>query len=139
MTEFSRELLSEKLAQCSEALVDLKRYQAIGTLEYLRAHPDVFYAVCYRFISTIEALFDAGQIVLANVGSRAASESEISTLLEREKIIPYELATRFANMYGFRNRLVHAYGTLDDAKVATYLAEHLVDIDRLLVTFQKTA
>lgn len=132
MTEFSEELLKEKLAQCSQALIDLRRYQAIGAIEYLRAHPDVYYAVCYRFISAIEALFDAGQIVLASRGTRAASEGDIPALLAREKIISDDLASRFATMYGFRNRLVHAYGTLDDEKVARYLADNLADIEALL-------
>ena len=39
-------------------------------------------------------------------------------------------------MYGFRNRLVHAYGSLDDAKVVEYLARHLEDIERLLATME---
>ena len=138
MTEFSQEFLKEKIAQCAKALEDLKRYQKIGTLEYLRAHSDIYYAVCYRFVSAIEALFDASQIVLASRGQRATSEREIAILLAREKIISDDLASRFATTYGFRNRLVHAYGTLDDAKVAEYLAKHLVDIEELLSLFQKT-
>jgi len=136
MTEFSRELLNEKLAQCAQALTDLRRYKEVGTLEYLRTHPDIYYAVCYRFISVIESLLDAGQIVLASRGVRAVNEGEIAALLAREKMIPQDLATRCASMYGFRNRLVHAYGTLDDAKVAEYLADHLRDVEELLAIFQ---
>lgn len=137
MTTSSRELLNEKIAQCAKALADLQRYQEIGTLEYLRAHSDTYYAVCYRFVGVIEALFDAAQVVLSSRGQRATGESDISTLLAREKIISDDLAKRFSSMYGFRNRLVHAYGTLDDAKVAEYLAKHLGDIEDLLALFQK--
>ena len=137
MTEFSKELLNEKLAQSYQALTDLKRYQSVGTLNYLRANPDIYYAVCFRFVGAIEALFDVGQIVLASSGLRATSEGEIPTLLARKNIIGDDLATRFTTMYGFRNRLVHAYGTLDDEKVAAYLADHLGDIEKLLALFQK--
>ena len=132
MTDYSKELLNEKLAQCARALSDLKRYQKDGTLEYLRAHPDIYYAVCYRFIGLIEALFDVGQILLASRGLRAASELDIPVLLGKELIISTELMSRFSAMYGFRNRLVHAYGTLDDEKVAEYLAKNLDDITAVL-------
>ena len=132
MTELTKELLAEKIAQCTEALADLKKYQAVGTLEYLRANPDTYYAVCYRFISAIEGLFDIGQYILTDRGQRADSQREIPALLVREKIITDEVASRFALMYGFRNRLVHAYGTLDDAKVADYLANHLTDMGHIL-------
>lgn len=137
MTKLSQELLNEKIAQCAKALADLQRYQETGTLAYLRAHPDIYYAVCYRFVGVIEALFDAAQIVLSSRGQRAAGEGDISTLLAREKIISDDLAGRFSTMYGFRNRLVHAYGTLDDTKVAEYLAEHLGDVGELMSIFQK--
>lgn len=139
MTEFSRELLTEKLARCAEALADLKRYQDVGTLDYLREHQDIYYAVCYRFISVIEALFDAGQIILASHGLHATSDADIPVLLGRKKIIADDLTNRFTNMYGFRNRLVHAYGTLDDAKVAEYLQQHLIDIEDLLKIFRGAA
>lgn len=137
MSEFSKDLLNEKLVQCAQSLADLKRYQREGTLEYLRANPDIYYAVCYRFIGVIEALFDAGQIILASRRVRATSEGEIPALLAKESVIADALAHRFTEMYGFRNRLVHAYGTLDDMKVAEYLAKRLGDIEELLGVFQK--
>jgi len=132
MTEFSKDLLQQKLAQCAQALALLTRAREIGSVEYFRKNPDVYHAVCYRFVTSIEALFDIGQILLANRGLHVTSERDIGALLAREKVISDDLASRFAAMYGFRNRLVHAYGTLDDAKVAEYLAHHLDDIGSLL-------
>lgn len=35
-------------------------------------------------------------------------------------------------MIGFRNRLIHAYPNMDDAKVAMYLQENLRDFDTFL-------
>ena len=137
MTDIARELMVEKITQCAEAHADLKKYQSDGTLEYLRSHPETYYAVCYRFIAAIESLFDIGQFVLSDRDLRAGSQREIPALLVREKITSDDLAGRFVNMYGFRNRLVHAYGTLDDVKVATYLAERLGDIEEVLTIFQK--
>ena len=132
MTEFSKDLLQQKLAQCAQALALLTQTREIGSVEYFRKNPDVYHAVCYRFVTSIEALFDIGQILLASRGLHATSERDIGALLAREKVISDDLASRFAAMYGFRNRLVHAYGTLDDAKVAEYLAHHLDDIGSLL-------
>ena len=138
MTEFSKDLLQQKLAQCAQALALLTRAREIGSVEYFRKNPDVYHAVCYRFVTSIEALFDIGQILLANRGLHATSERDIGALLAREKVISDDLASRFAAMYGFRNRLVHAYGTLDDAKVAEYLAHHLDDIESLLKIAKRT-
>lgn len=138
MTEFAKEQLAEKIAQCAEALADLRNYQLIGTLAYLRAHPDTYYAVCFRFIAAIESLFDIGQYLLTSKNVRAESQREIPSLLAREGMIDEALARRFTAMYGFRNRLVHAYGTLDDAKVAEFLAKNLVDITGVLKVARNT-
>lgn len=137
MTELARELRLEKVAQCVGALGDLKSYQQVGTLDYLRAHPDTYYAICYRFIAAIEALFDVGQFVLAERGLRADSHREIPPLLARQKLLTDDVANKFVRMYGFRNRLVHAYGSLDDAKVVEYLHDHLVDIEQILTTIKE--
>ncbi len=134
MTEFARGQLAEKITQCAEALADLQKYQAVGSLEYLRAHPDTYYAVCFRFISAIESLFDVGQYILSDRDVRAETQREIPALLARKGVIDEGIAQRFANMYGFRNRLVHAYGTLDDAKVADFLKNNLGDIVQILAT-----
>ena len=134
MINYARDQIEEKITQCGEALTDLKRYQKEGsTITYLRAHPDTYFAVCYRFIGAIESLFDVAKYLLSDRGARAKGQGDIPALLEREQMISKELAERLVSMYGFRNRLVHAYGTLDDAKVAEYLAEHLNDIEEMLV------
>ena len=138
MTEFSKDLLQQKLAQCAQALALLTQTREIGSVEYFRKNPDVYHAVCYRFVTGIEALFDIGQILLASRGLHATSERDIGALLAREKVISDDLADRFSAMYGFRNRLVHAYGTLDDAKVAEFLSNRLDDISSLLDIAKKS-
>jgi len=138
MTEFAKEQLAEKIAQCAEALADLRNYRKVGSLEYVRAHPDTYYAICFRFIGAIESLFDIGQYLLTAKGARAESQRDIPALLAKEGVIDELLSKRFITMYGFRNRLVHAYGTLDDAKVAEYLAHHLDDIESLLKIAKRT-
>ena len=137
MTELAKELIKEKIAQCAEALLDLQKYQKVGTIDYLRAHPDTYYAVCYRFIGAIESLFDIGQFLLASKEVRAESQRDIPARMAQAGMIDAALAEQFITMYGFRNRLVHAYGSLDDAKVTEYLADHLVDIETLLRVAQK--
>ena len=138
MTEFAKEQLAEKVAQGADALADLQNYRSVGTLDYLRANPDTYYAVCFRFISAIESLFDIGQYLLNEKGARAESQRDIPTLLAREGVISEPLSKQFTTMYGFRNRLVHAYGTLDDAKVAEFLSNRLDDISSLLEIAKKS-
>jgi uncharacterized protein YutE (UPF0331/DUF86 family) len=137
MSPLTQDLIAEKIAQCSEALADLQKYREIATIDYVRSDPDTYYAICYRFISAIESLFDIGQYMLAAQGMRADSQREVPTLLARNNLMDTPLSERFTHMYGFRNRLVHAYGTLDDAKVVEYLQEHLDDIRHVLSTAKK--
>lgn len=136
MTEFSKDVVLKKLAQCAEALDFLKQDRDVGTLEAFRSDPRLYHSVCFRFVTVIEAVFDVGQIVLANKGKHATGEEKIGTLLAREGFISDDVAGTMASMYGFRNRLVHAYGTLDDAKVAEYLQKRLGDIEELLKVFR---
>ncbi len=137
MTEIAKRLLDQKLAQCSETFQLLKQDQKMATLEGFRKDPNLYHAVCFRFVTVIEALFDAGQIILTDNGLHATGEDSIATLLARINIVSKDLADRFGRMYGFRNRLVHAYGTLDDAKVAEFLQVYLKDVEELLETFKR--
>lgn len=137
MSSLEQEQVAEKIAQCRDALGDLERYRSAHSLESLRADPDAYFAVCYRFVSAIESLFDLGAYALARQGVRAETQREVAVLLGRENIIDSALADRFAAMYGFRNRLVHAYGTLSDERVAEALAHRLEDIRALLHSFEK--
>lgn len=132
MDVFSQDLFDEKVAQVADAFSDLKKYRTEATLERVRNDPELYYAVCYRFLTGIEALFDVGQYVLDEKGVRADSQREIPPLLVREGLIPDDIGARFSAMYGFRNRLAHAYGTLDDEKVIAYLTGHLNDIEHIL-------
>jgi len=83
MTEFAKEQLAEKVAQCADALADLQNYRSVGTLDYLRANPDTYYAVCFRFISAIESLFDIGQYLLNEKGARREPARHSDTSRER--------------------------------------------------------
>ena len=69
MTEFSRDLLHQKLTQYVETLELLKQDREIGTLQAFRQDPRLYHSVCFRFITVIEALFDIGQVVLASRGT----------------------------------------------------------------------
>ena len=74
--------------------------------------------------------------MLASRNLHAGSEGAIASILVREKVLIESVGAHFATMYGFRNRLVHAYGTLDDEKVADYVDKHLSYIDELLTVFK---
>lgn len=136
MTDFSKGVLARKFAQCAETLNLLKEDRKIGSLEAFRKDAHLYHSVCFRFVTVIEALFGAGQVVLSERGKHATGEESIGALLAREGVISEKTAKRLEHMYGFRNRLVHAYGTLDDAKVAEYLEKHLNDIEEVLAALK---
>jgi uncharacterized protein YutE (UPF0331/DUF86 family) len=132
MTQIQKDTLRAKIILAKEALADLVTYRATATVEHFRAVPTDYYAVCYRLIGAIEALYDIGQHLLLNAGTRATSQAEIPELLASRNIIPADLSVRLKDMYGFRNRLVHGYKTLNDERVSEVMQNNLGDIEAVV-------
>jgi len=57
--------------------------------------------------------------------------AETFTLLERQEVIPPELADRLRRMSGFRNVAIHEYATIDPAIVKAIVEEHVDDLRTL--------
>jgi len=139
MMEYSEQIVRQKIAQCTEAFNFLKEDQKIATLEAFREDARLYHSVCFRFVTVIEALFEVAQVVLAEKGKFATGEESMGEFLARQRIITATQAEDMRQMYGFRNRLVHAYGTLDDNKVLDYLHDNLGDIEELFKVLKEFA
>jgi len=71
----------------------------------------------------IECAIDVGaHIIASDTRRRAESYREIFRILEEEGVIEPELAAELLPAAALRNRLVHAYDTVDDALVHGMLA-----------------
>lgn len=87
---------------------------------------------CERLLQiSIETVIDICNILVSNLKLGLPSDEEdIFLRLEKKKVITNDMAGILSDMKGFRNILVHRYGTIDDELVFEMLANKLEDFDR---------
>lgn len=79
---------------------------------------------------SIESLLDTVSIIISSLKlGIPQSEDSLIKLLEDGKVIPVSLGKKLIQMKGFRNILVHRYGSVDDFKAYAYLTEELGDFE----------
>lgn len=115
-------------------LAALARYH--GRLRELRALPveeyvsDHAYAGRYLVQAAAQLCIDLANHVIASEGWRVPSDyRDTFTVLEEQDVIDAGLAERMRRLTGLRNRLVHLYEEVDDARVHAALAAGLADLD----------
>ncbi len=128
-------------AKLDQLLSNLKRY--LGTLHALAATPrDVFLAdsdklgnAKYHLVIAIECCIDVANHVIASENFRFPKDNADSfSVLSEQGILEVGDAEALRAMSRFRNRLVHMYWEVDDARVYQYLNESLGDIGRFVMT-----
>ncbi|MGH3680445.1 MAG: type VII toxin-antitoxin system HepT family RNase toxin [Natronosporangium sp.] len=114
----------------SGVLADLARLRALATTADLVGQPDQLDAVKYRFVTAIEGCIGIAHHITASEGW-AAPDSNAAAVrgMAEHAIIDRGLANTVASAAGFRNLLVHQYGTIDDTSVVEFLGQ-LDELDR---------
>ena len=89
---------------------------------------------CERaFQLSCETLLDICNLIIAGKGFGLPKNSKNSMeKLADHGIITKDLAVRLSEMVGFRNLLVHKYGTVDDSMAFNYLSGELEDFYEFL-------
>mgnify|MGYP005813798033 CR=1 FL=1 len=96
--------------------------------EAFLAHPDRIGNAKYHFVIAIECCIDIANHIIASENFRFPKDNaDSSTVLIEEGVLPQALRESFRDMARFRNRLVHIYWEVDDARVYDYLQTALVD------------
>jgi uncharacterized protein YutE (UPF0331/DUF86 family) len=87
---------------------------------------------CERLLQiAIESVLDICNILISGLKlGLPSTEEEIFQKLESKKIISHRMAEILNEMKGFRNILVHKYGTVNDELVFENLSEKLEDFDK---------
>jgi uncharacterized protein YutE (UPF0331/DUF86 family) len=87
---------------------------------------------CERLLQiSIESVLDICHILVTGLKLGVPSdEDDVFYKMKKEKIIDPELHELLQGMKGFRNILVHKYGTVDDELVFEMLTERLSDFER---------
>ena len=77
-------------------------------------------------------LIDVGSHVVSALGLGAPETSlDLLARLERAGRLPPGAAARFGKMFSFRNRVVHLYDRVDDARVYEIVTQDLGDLEEL--------
>jgi uncharacterized protein YutE (UPF0331/DUF86 family) len=80
----------------------------------------------------VQAAIDLAAHVVSTEGyGMPGTLAETFTLLERQEVIPPELAERLRRMSGFRNIAIHEYATIDPEIVRSIVDDHLDDLREL--------
>lgn len=118
------------LERLDAEIADLRRLAALDAEEVL-GDTDRLKSVKYGFVVAIEVCVDVGNHVIASEGYRAPRDygDVFAVLAEHGHLLDDDVPTYIA-MAGFRNLLVHAYATVDDARVIDILRTRLDDLAR---------
>ena len=128
----SPEQIQHKLALLAEAISKLRQLPQSSLAEF-RSDPRNLDAALRRLQVAIQILIDVGSHVVAQLGLGAPDTSrDLLDRLEAAGRLPPGSAARFGRMFAFRNRVVHLYDRVDDARVFEILTTHRADLPRVL-------
>ena len=121
-------------ATLASMLSNLRRYVVVleglaaGPKEAFLAHPDRIGNAKYHFVIAIECCIDLANHIIASENFRFPKDNADSfAVLIEEGVLPETLRESLRGMARFRNRLVHIYWEVDDARVYEYLQTVLGD------------
>ncbi len=125
-----RSRLDPILANLRAHILDLERLARIPQPEFL-ANPDQIGSAKYRFVVAIECCIDIANHIIASEDLRFPRDNADSfVVLAESGIVAETLREPLRAMAKFRNRLVHLYWDIDDARIWGYLQESLDDLRR---------
>jgi uncharacterized protein YutE (UPF0331/DUF86 family) len=119
--------IHQRLEQLAGYLRELRRLRDLPIAEYLRHE---VYSGRYLVQVAAQTCIDLASHVIASEGWRAPRDfGDTFTVLQEHGVIDQALAGRLRGLAGLRNRLVHVYDEIDDARVHEALAVGLPDLD----------
>jgi uncharacterized protein YutE (UPF0331/DUF86 family) len=139
-TGVNLKVVGQRLELVAQALEDLRALPA-ATPENFRQDRRNAPAAESHLRRAIEALFDIARHLLAKglgIGQleyRAVARQA----LEKGFIEDHELAARFVQMAGFRNRLVHHYEEVTVGELYEVVRDHLTDLEALADELRRAA
>ena len=124
-------------AKLDQMLFNLRRYlhvlrelAGVPPDEFL-ANPDKVGNAKYHLVIAIQCCVDIANHVIASENYRFPRDNADSfSVLVDHGVLPAESRDALRAMARFRNRLVHLYWDVEDARVHAYLQEELGDLER---------
>ena len=109
------------------------------TFEEFHSNPDHFPIAFYDLHRSLEAVMNIGSHILSRIpGARPSSYKDIPRLLEKNKVIPGEFAGgQLTKMAGYRNRMVHFYGEINEEEIYNIIQQELNDFDSFIIFIER--
>jgi uncharacterized protein YutE (UPF0331/DUF86 family) len=130
---FNLSLVTDRAQTARSSLARLRQLGALSLAEF-RALPDGYAVAEHHLRRALQALLDLGRHVAVKSGwGNPSNYREILDLLERNGVMPTELAEKGRGLAGYRNRLVHEYAIVTEDELWGILKTRLPDLDELLL------
>ena len=124
----SLEKIFEKFSLLDEYLELLKKIAKTPRDKFLKDKILIGSAKYYLQVS-IECCLDVANHIIAAERFRVPRDyADSFKVIEEQALVPEDLGKRLQQMAKFRNRLVHLYGTIDDANVHKYINKDVKDL-----------
>lgn len=121
--------LDQMLSNLRGYLQVLKELAAVPKQAFL-ANRDKIGNAKYHFVIAIECCIDVANHIIASEGYRIPKDNADSlVVLVEEGVLSASKEESYRAMAAFRNRLVHLYWDVDDARVYDYLEDSLDDME----------
>ena len=128
MIVVSLEKIFEKFSLLDEYLELLKKIAKTPRDKFLKDKILIGSAKYYLQVS-IECCLDVANHIIAAERFRVPRDyADSFKVIEEQALVPEDLGKRLQQMAKFRNRLVHLYGTIDDANVHKYINKDVKDL-----------
>lgn len=126
------ERIARRFQLIRENLARLEELKKLSESEFLSDFRNVE-AAKHLLQTSIEALIDVSIQVLATLKEPLPEHhAQVFESLSRHGIVPTRRIETYRKMVGFRNRVVHLYDRVDDARVYRILQEDLPDFESFI-------
>ncbi len=125
-----KERVLSKIDEIDSYLEELEKIKPSSFEEYGKSIEKK--RACERLLQiSVESVIDILNLIVSGLKLGLPSdEKEVIEKLKNKKVISKELRKILIDMKGFKNILVHKYGTVDDELVFENLSENLEDFDK---------
>ena len=124
----NQSIIKNKINHIEVSLQRLKEKQEIP-LEEFKKNRDLQDIVIHNLQLSIQGCVDMASHIISDQGWTVPDTlAGLFDILTEHKVIPDDLNDRLKKMVGFRNIIIHEYGTIDLGKVYVILTKDIKDI-----------
>lgn len=137
MSPLDRNSLQSKIARIRKNVKELKKLAALPYQKYVDDFRNTSLAERLLHV-TIQAMLDIGSHIIAEESLGEPLEyRDIFILLSKGKILSKKCETRFVNLAGLRNRIVHLYDDIDHKLLHKALKTEIKDFETFVKAIEK--